>query len=83
MISGPTTVGLLFTERFFWRLIGGGVQPHLREVFELAVEEAEELMAVRAGRQPSTNHQPLDLMLEAPMYDVEYGADTGAPPGFI
>lgn len=57
------------------------MQSSWRKDFDVAVEEAEEIAAVRSGRDPVTNHQPLDFRLEAPMYDVEYGVETGALPG--
>ena len=49
----------------------------MKKVFNVAVEEAEEMVAVRNGENPAPNHQTLDLRLEVPMYDVEYGAETG------
>ena len=45
------------------------------QVFKEAVEEAAELTDRRAGRQPATQHHPLDFRVEKP----EYNADAAAP----
>lgn len=57
--------------RIFWV-----VQMSWRKDFDIAVEQAEELVTRRNGGNPTTHHYPLDFKLETPVYDAEYETGT-------
>jgi hypothetical protein len=55
----------------------------VREVFRDAVEEAKEVLDRREGKEPATDHDPLDFLREHPEYDASLVAmefDEQFPP---